>query len=283
MKRNRGFIHFFVIAVVVIAIFLYIIAPKDTLNDFKNNLFQKALESTLPTLTPYQFPYKVPQIPKNQSYRIIIVGDSIVASLGPNANTLRLDLIKRYPDNEFVTYNYGYPATNILTLPLRLTEVTSNGLSENPPILKQGFELLILESFGYNPLSEFTLSEGLQKQTEILEQSVGLILKEKPNAALLFMTPIALSNDFAKGTYDLSPLQRKSWVEERNAYIENHIKFAKEKGIPIIDVYKASLKPDGSVDKTYISKDFIHPSQKGVDLISQTISDYIFENKIFPQ
>ncbi len=242
------------------------------------------VENILPIPTPYQFPYKNPQIAKNRSYRIVIVGDSIVNTLGLNANTLREDLIKFYPDSEFVTYNYGYPSTNVLSLYQRLTETTNDGKSENIAVLKQGFELIIIESFGYNPLSQFPLEEGLKKQNEELEKSVLAILKAKPNAALAFLTPIAPDPiNFARGTRDLTPATRKQWVEERVSYINNHRKFAEEKGIPVIDVYKASLKSDGLVDRTYISDDFIHPSKKGVELISQTIADYIFNNKIFPQ
>jgi hypothetical protein len=234
--------------------------------------------------TPYQFPYKNPTIPKNRSYRIVIVGDSIVEALGPNANLLRLKLIEHYPDSEFVTYNYGYGSTNILSLPERLTQNTKFKTSENPPILKQGFELIILESFGYNPPSELSLSVGLQKQYEVLDKSVRLILSEKPNVALAFMTPIAMDSvNFAKGTYDLSKEQRKNWVEERISYINNHKKFAKEKGIPVIDVYSASLSKKGTVDPSYIANDHIHPSVKGVDLISKTIANYIYENQIFPK
>ena len=229
--------------------------------------------SSIPAPTPYQFPYKNPNIPKNRSYRIILVGDSIVNSLGINANLLREGLIKYYPDSEFVTYNYGYPSTNVLSLYQRLTD----------SILTQQFELIIIESFGNNPLSQFPLVEGLQKQNEELEKSVRAILLEKPNAALAFLTPIALDPiNYAKGSRDLSPEIRKQWVEERLAYINNHKRFAEEKGIPIIDVFKASLKPNGEVDRSYISNDFIHPSKKGVELISQTIADYIFTKKIFP-
>ena len=32
-----------------------------------------------------------------------------------------------------------------------------------------------------------------------------------------------------------------------------------------------------------ISDDFIHPSKKGIELISQVIADYIFNNKVFPK
>ncbi len=275
MDKEKGFAHVFILLLIFVFVavyFLYISKSK--------NLTQ----TISPTPTPYQFPYKNPSIPKNRSYRMIIVGDSIVNSLGLNANVLREDLIKYYPDSEFVTYNYGYPSTNVLSLYQRLTQTTNDGAKDNQAILTQQFELIIIESFGNNPLSQFPLVEGLQKQNEELERSVNSILAQKPNAALAFLTPIALDPiNYARGSRDLSPEVRKQWVTERVAYIDNHRKFAQEKGIPVIDVYKASLKPDGTVDKSYISDDFIHPSKKGIELISQTITDYIFNNKIFSQ
>lgn len=273
--NKKGFVHIivlFLIFVLIIAFFIYSPGTKDIAN------------IVMSTPTPYQFPYKNPSILKNRSYRIIIVGDSVVASLGLNANILRENLIKLYPDSEFVTYNYGYPSTNVLSLYPRLTETTNNNGTENVAALKQGFEFIIIESFGYNPLSEYPLPEGLKKQDEELERSVRAILAEKPNVAMAFLTPIAPDPvNFARGTISLSPEVRKQWVEERVAYINNHKKFAEEKGIPVIDVYKASLKSDGEVNRTYISDDFVHPSKKGIELISKSIADYIFANKIFPQ
>lgn len=273
---EKGFAHVFVlIAIVAMVIALY-------LTKTNTNLVPIALLT--PTPTPYQFPYKNPEIPKNQSYRIVIVGDSIVYSLGPNANVLRLALIALYPDSEFVTYNYGHPSTNILSLPDRLAIETKTETDTYPPILEQGFELIIIDSFGYNPPSELALADGLAKQNEILEESVRLILKEKPGVSVAFMTPIALSRDnFARSTRDLSSEVREAWVDERVAYIENHKKFAQSKGIPIIDVFEASLKPNGEVDESYISNDFVHPSIKGIELMSREIANYIFDNKIFPQ
>ncbi len=277
MDKNKGF------APVVLLVFLLLITAAYFFIPHKSNV-KTIVENILPIPTPYQFPYKNPQIAKNRSYRIVIVGDSIVNTLGLNANVLREDLIKFYPDSEFVTYNYGYPSTNVLSLYQRLTETTNDGKSENVAVLKQGFELIIIESFGYNPLSQFPLAEGLKKQNEELERSVAEILKTKPGAALAFLTPIAPDPiNFARGTRDLATATRKAWVEERMAYINNHKKFAEEKGIPVIDAYSASLKTDGTVDRTYISDDFIHPSKKGIELISQTIANYIFNNKIFPQ
>ena len=204
MSKERGFAHIFILLVIVVAAAIYFISLPKTKN---------LIDNILPTSTPYLFPYKNPVIPKNRSYRMIIVGDSIVNSLGDNANVLREDLIGYYPDSEFVTYNYGYPSTNVLSLYPRLTEKTINNGTENLAILKQGFELIIIESFGNNPLSEFPLSEGLQKQNDELERSVKVILAEKPNAAIAFLTPIALDPvNYARGTVALSSEVRKQLV-----------------------------------------------------------------------
>jgi lysophospholipase L1-like esterase len=279
---NKGFVSVFIVFAMGIAIAVsFFVIGKRTATTQDVTQESNTMQSSP---TPYQFPYKKTVIQKNQSYRIVIVGDSIVASLGPNANTLRLELIKKYPDSEFVTYNYGYPSMSILSLPDRLTKTTLNANEENQSILSQGFELIIIESFGYNPISNLPLSEGLAKQTQILEESVQLILQRKPDAALAFMTPIAMNPaTFAKGTYELSFEKRKEWVSERISYIENHKKFAQEKGIHVIDVYKASLKSDGLVDQKYIGADYIHPSGLGIDLISKTIANYIYDNEIFPR
>lgn len=273
--NQKGFAHILLLILVVVGVVLYLLYSPKT---------KKVVENIIPLPTPYQFPYKNPTIIKNDSYRIVIVGDSIVNSLGLNANVLREDLIKYYPDSEFVTYNYGYPSSNVLSLYERLTKVTKHASIEYQAILEKEFELIIIESFGYNPLSEYPLEEGLKKQNEELERSVREILSVKPNVSLAFLTPIAPDPvNFAGSTRDLSPEVRRQWVEERVAYIDRHRKFAEEKGIPVIDAYKASLKSNGEVDRTYISDDFIHPSAKGIELMSQTIADYIFNNKIFPQ
>jgi lysophospholipase L1-like esterase len=274
-KKNKA-ITFIGVLVIIFSIYSLRVW-KEPLEELETKIFP-------PSPTPYQFPYQVPTLLKNQSYRIVVVGDSIVEWLGLNANDLRLDLIKYYPDSEFVTYNYGYSATNILTLPDRLTTKTLNGKTENPSILDQDFDLIIIESFGYNPLSEYPLPEGLKKQEEVLEKSVRLILSRRPKAVLLFMTPIAPDPiNYAKGIYALSLEQRRAWVAERIAYIENHKQFAMNRGIPVIDIYTSSLLPDGSVNRTYIAEDNIHPSQKGIKFIANKIAEYIYNNKVFPE
>lgn len=231
------------------------------------------------------FPYKVPQIPSKKAYLTYLVGDSIVESLGANADGLRQDLIKLYPGHEFVNYNYGFGSTNILTLEDRLTTETTYQGTKYPPILKQGFDLIIIESFGYNPLSEYPLNEGLIKYEEVLDTAVKQIIQEKPEAVIALLTPIAPNQEnFAKYNYMLSPAVRVSWVQERRAYINKMIEYANKNKIPLINVYQESLLPNGDGNLKYINKtDYIHPSVDGKILIEQTIAKFIFDNKIFPE
>jgi len=231
------------------------------------------------------FPYQKPTIPVKRSYLTFLVGDSIIAALGKNANQLRLDLIAYYPTHEFVNYNYGFSSTNILSVTNRLNSQTLDQGETFPPIIEQTFDLIIFESFAYNPLSQFPLAEGLKKQIEILDQSIKSIIDRHPGSVVAIMTPIAPSEKyFAKGVYDLKPEVRRQWVQERVAYIQNAINYAQNNHIPLINVYERSLTSDGQANLKYINpSDYIHPSKEGIKLISLTIADYIFQNRIFPQ
>ncbi len=244
------------------------------------------IASPLPSPSPSIFPYHPPTLPNKRAYLTFLVGDSIVGALGDNANRLREDLIINYPKHEFVNYNYGFGSTNILTLPDRINNTTTYLGKTFPPINEQTFDLLIIESFAYNPLSQFPLEEGLKKQTEMLDTSIKAVIRKHPKTVVVaIMTPIAPSEEFfAKGTVDLTPEVRKQWVAERVAYIKNAIEFAQKNNIPLINVYEKSLTKDGKADLKYINpSDYIHPSDEGISLISKTIADFIFQNKIFPE
>jgi hypothetical protein len=269
--------------VAVIVLVLVIMFARDIFSASKSN-DQKIILA--PSPTPINlFPYKVPAVKVKRAYLTFLIGDSIMASLGKNANSLRLDLIKRYPEHEFVNYNYGFGSTNILSVPERLHKQTTY-LGENfPAVNDQTFDLIIFDTFAYNPLSQYPLQEGLKKQTETFDAVIKETILNHPNSVVAIMTPIGLSKDhFAQGVYNLTPEARKQWVEERQAYIDNAITYAKNKNIPLINVYEKSLKENGEVNMDYISsQDYIHPSTAGINLISQTIADFIYQNHIFPE
>ncbi len=216
-----------------------------------------------------------------QDFTIVIVGDSMTERLG-NSDEIRSYLSRYYPDKTFEVLNYGFGATSILSIPDRLTKPTQHA-REFRPILDIDFDLIIIESFGHNPLSEYPLNEGLKKQDETLDNIVSLIKKSNPKAKIAFLATLAPNKkNYALNQVDLSPDVREKWANERVAYIQNHIKYANSHNIPLINVYEKSLNTDKDGDLKYIDKvDYIHPSPSGIYLISQEIVDTIFNSNLF--
>ena len=248
----------------------------------------KALSLLEPTSTPTPKTYQTiehylpPTIPNLPSYTLIFIGDSMTESLGENFDALRVDLKKYYPDKVFGLFNYGFGSTNILSTDQRLNFESIYQGKTLPAILGRQFDVVLIESFGNNPLSEYSLEEGLQKQTTALDQIVAQIVGTHPNSLVVFVATIAPSQAYyGKGSVDLSAIARNKWANERRAYIENHINYAKRHNIPLINVYEKSIDKDGLTLIKYLNKsNYIHPSNEGVNLISQMIADYFYKNSV---
>lgn len=215
-----------------------------------------------------------------QDYTLVLVGDSMTEALG-NSDELKANLKNYYPGKTFEVLNYGFGSTNILSAAQRLEEETYYGRAFRP-ILDIAFDLILIESFGHNPLSEYPLQEGLVKQTEALDQIVTAIKKTHPQAKIVFVVTIAPNKEnYARGINDLTPEKRALWSEERIRYIKNHIDYARSHQIPLINIFEKSLDQNQNGKLEYISNtDFIHPSPTGVYFISEEIAKFISENKI---
>jgi len=241
-------------------------------NIFKFFGFQTEKRLNLPT-----------QAKPKDTYTLVLVGDSMTHFLGDGTDMGGF-LKNHYPNKEFSILNYGYGATNILSIPDRLEIETKRGEEPLEPILNKDFDIIFLESMGNNPLSHLPLEEGLKKHDEVLDDFVKTVHSSKPEAVIIFVATIAPSKArYGEGVVALNDEQKKLWVEERVAYIKNHIKYAQKKKIPLINIYEKTLKDgDGNID--YLSgSDFIHPSPSGIILISQELADFLFNNKVLPQ
>ena len=218
-----------------------------------------------------------------QDYTLVLLGDSITEKLG-NCDELLAYLKKYYPSRTFQILNYGYGATNILSVSERLEKETFHGRIFRP-VLDIVFDLILIESFGHNPLSEFPLEEGLKKQTESLEKIVKSIKEANPSAKIVFVATLAPNKKkYGEGQVDLTTEKRAQWASERMKYIENHIKYAKDHNIPLVNIYEDSKSgTDGGNLDYFDKKDYIHPSPNGVYFISKEIAKYIFEKRIFPR
>lgn len=214
------------------------------------------------------------------NYTIVLLGDSMTETLG-NADELISYLSQSYPNKTFQILNYGFGSTNILSAPDRLTQKTFHG-RDFRPILDINFDLVIIESFGENPLSEYSRQYGLNIQSQTLDKMVQTIREKSPNSKIVFMATIAPnSKNFAKNQVDLSEEQRTKWVDERKAYMKNHIAYARLHNIPLIDIFDDSLDKDGDGKMIYIrTDDYIHPSPVGIKFISWEIADFIYKNQL---
>ncbi len=216
-------------------------------------------------------------------YTIILLGDSMTERLG-NSDELRGYLSQYYPKKTFEVLNYGYGATNILSVKDRLIRNTDH-FRDYRPITDIDFDLIIIESFGNNPLSQYPLEQGLHIQNQTLDETIQILKLRNPRGKIAFLATVAPNKEnYAKSTRDLSDQVRKEWVAERTAYIKNHIKYAKEHDIPLINVYKDSQDFFGDGKMIFIDdKDFIHPSPLGIIFISKKIAEQIDRQSLLPE
>jgi hypothetical protein len=229
--------------------------------------------------------YQPPTIKPSDSYTVLFIGDSMTEALGHNFDELRKTLSIYYPKKEFGLFNYGYGSSNIFSVSKRLHESTQyNGIT-NPPALDRYSDIIIIESFAYNPPSEYSLDEGLVMQNKTLDKIVFDIVSTRPDTLIVFLATIAPSKTrFGLGVVSLSVEKRKEWAEERAAYLQNHITYARNHNIPLINVYEKSLDKNGEANLKYIDpNNYIHPSYQGVKLISEEIANFFYEKNIVPR
>ncbi len=246
-----------------------------------------ALEMIVPTPTSKpEVPfvrYEPPKLPKKTAYRVILLGDSMTYALGPYTDELRLVIKKKYPDIDLIIENQSAPSSNVASLQDRLLSKATEATATYEPVLGKPFDIMIIESFGYNPLSQLGRTEGIGIATASLTTAMRLLTREQPNALVIFLATIAPSRTlYGVGAVKLDAAQRADYASERELYIENHIAFAKAHNIPLVDVYNQTKDRNGNGLLKYINPtDHIHPSQVGVNLIQDQLAKYLIDAKIF--
>jgi lysophospholipase L1-like esterase len=222
------------------------------------------------------FLYKKPVLGES-SHTLVFLGDSMTESLG-NFDELQKYLKDYYPQKKFLLLNYGYGSTNILSAKDRVEKETTHSGRLFQPINNIDFDYIFIESFGNNPLSDLPIEEGLKKQTESLDSLLESITSKHPKSKVIFVATIAPNNKwFGKNSLDISDEKRKSWAHERYLYIRNHIIYAKNHNIPVINIFEKSFNAQGQGKVVYLSsKDYIHPSPVGVHFISKQVADFIY-------
>ena len=268
-----------ILAVLIVAL-VVVFFVKFPAKSSEYQVAQKVVSRPTPIATPTPSPTPKPKLKYPVDYTIVLLGDSMTQALG-NCIELTADLEKYYPNKSFQFLNYGFGATNILSVQDRLEKTTSFG-RDFMPITDIDFDLILVESFGNNPLSQYSLTNGLKKQDEALDQMVTTLKQSNPRAKIVFYSTIAPNREtYAKTEVQLTPQKRAEWADERSAYIKNHMDYAKAHDIPLIDIYDKSADKNGDGNLMYIrNDDYIHPSPTGIIFISSEIAKSIFENKL---
>lgn len=199
-----------------------------------------------------------------------------------NFDELSTGLARFYPKKTFLLLNYGFGSTNILSVQDRLEKPSTHSGRIFQPVNDIPFDYIFIESFGNNPLSQFPLDEGLQKQTQALDQIIETITLKHPKSSIIFIATVApIRKRYGEGVVNLLPEQRQAWADERIAYIKNHLQYAASHHIPVVNIFEASLTSDGSGNIDYINtNDFIHPSPTGIRYINEEIARFVAERKL---
>lgn len=286
--RYRGF--YFVIVVCLLLILLFsAVLPRHQLPKIAT-ILKAPTPTSAPTPTPFIFrSYTAPVIAKKQEYTIVMIGDSMTAALGPHGGGLSDYMNSLYKKStkdpqRIIIDNYAKSSNilavnNELNLKAKIDEYTFG------PLLSENFDLILVESYGYNPLSQFGLTGGIQRQNLALDTLMKTLITTHPHAAIVFVATISPNKEnYARATQpNVAEPQRIQMAEERIAYIKNHIEYAKSHNIPLINIYEDSLTQNGDGNMRYINPtDDIHPSFAGVDFIDHEIGNFIYKNNILP-
>ncbi|OGD62502.1 hypothetical protein A2160_00295 [Candidatus Beckwithbacteria bacterium RBG_13_42_9] len=209
-----------------------------------------------------------------QTTTIAVYGDSMVDTMGTGLPYLKSALSQYYPKAKFNLFNYGIGAQNIETGLARFDQGYSYKDRNYPAITGLGANIIVIESFAYNPMGE----AGLDSQWQNLSKMVNLV--QASGAKVILLVTIAPSkNQFGQGPGGISWGKDQSWQQANliNKYLDNAVKLGNSLGIPVVDAYRPSLLSDGEGNPVFINThDHIHPSVAGHQFVSELIAQKIF-------
>src|ERR1035437_1450701 len=157
MKKRNPSVYLFIAFFLLILVLSYALSQKYHL---PKTLFVQKAPITTPTPTPFIFrSYTAPTIEKKQVYKIVMIGDSMTVALGPHGGGLSDYMNSLYKKNaqdpqRIHIDNYA-KLSNILAVNDELTKKTTISEYTFGPLLSEDFDLILVESYGYNPLSQF--------------------------------------------------------------------------------------------------------------------------------
>lgn len=233
------------------------------------------LGAEAPTPTPVTQPQK-------KSFTIAFLGDSMIDTLGPDLPHTQTKLKATYPGVTFRLLNFGVGGTNIDYGLERLTHDYTYLGNHIPSVVSQHPDIVVVESFGYNPYS-FDIG-ALDKHWLTLARIVDVTKSQLPGAKIVIAATIGPNNTvFGDGAPGLSfdPIAKQQKTAVIKSYLENALRFAQSQHLPAIDVFHPSLDGNGNGKIEYINGgDHIHYSDAGRDLFATKLVESFITNHL---
>ena len=287
---RKRYIVFCLFIVIFLPVVMFFSVERQKTHDADSKLTATITEH-VSTPTSFNFTtYKAPKINHKQVYQIAMIGDSMTVALGPHGGGFSEYINSLYKKKEtdpqrILIDNYA-SSSSILAVNEQLSKKTTRSEYTFGPLLSEDYDLILVESYAYNPLSQYGIENGIKKQNESLDKLMAAIITARPHAAIVFVATIAPnSQNYAKATQiNRSAAERKEQAEERIAYLKNHRDYATKHNIPVVNIYEKSLTAKGDGNMEYIDpSDDIHPSAVGVIFIGKELANFIHEKQILPQ
>ncbi len=218
--------------------------------------------------------------PVRTTYSLIILGDSMVDTLGRNLPDLKNLLAQSFPKYSFAVLNYGFGSTDLESGLARLTKGSKYLNKYYPPLLSFQPDILVVESFAYNHWTGE--KSDLDRQWLTYSKIIDTVREKSSTTKILFAAAIA-PNSLKYGDGVLNWGKDLKWqsAQVTRAYLQNMIGFAKSQNMPVADAYTPSLDKDGNGLLEYISSfDNLHPSKEGALLFSQKIVEAMKSNNL---
>lgn len=227
----------------------------------------------------------VTRVTKKTHMTIAFLGDSMVDTLGQDLGEVRDGLTRMYPTTTFTLLNYGVGGENIVSGLARVLKGYSYLGKTHPSLISQLPDLIVVESFGYNP---FPFEAGaLEHHWLSLAYIVDAIKANLPGTKIVIAATIAPnSRTFGDGAAGLafSATEKLQRTQTIKSYLDNATKFAKSQQLPLADAYHPSLDDLGDGRELYVNPgDQIHYSDTGRQFFSKVVVDTITNNKLLEE
>ncbi len=219
---------------------------------------------------------------KKSAYTIAFLGDSMIDTLGSDLRLVHDELVRVYPQAAFTLLNYGVGGENIVSGLERVTRDTVYLGSRRPALISTHPDLIVIESFAYNPFS-FDIG-ALEQHWLSLSYIIDALRVNLPDTKIVLAATIAPNSmvfgDGAPGlAFSLQDKLERTHTIKR--YLENTIRFAQSEHLPLADAFHSSVDSDGEGKLAFINPgDHIHYSDAGRQLFARTVVDTIVVNTL---